>query len=272
MNEGEQLDLAASRLREAAGGALDVAVVLGSGLADAVIERIENGVKIPYAQLAGAPQSAKRIAGHPGEAAIGTWAGRRVVAFAGRVHLYQGYSGYEVAYFVRLAAAAGVTTLVLTSAAGGLKPGFRVGDLMILSDQINATGASSLDANSPADPFVPMIDAYSPRLREIALRDHAREHVRCGVFAGVRGPAYETPAEARWLRSMGADAVAMSMVLETIAARALGLEVFGVSLIANLLGVGADAKHHDVLAAAQAGSHRLAELIEHVLQNAHSSD
>jgi purine-nucleoside phosphorylase len=261
------LDRAASRLREAANGALEVAVVLGSGLADAAIERIENGVTIPYATLPGAPQAKTRIGGHRGEAIVGTWASRRVVAFAGRVHLYQGYSGYEIAYFVRLAAAAGIKTLVLTTAAGGLNPAYRVGDLMILSDQINATGTSSVDASAAENPFVPMIDAYSPRLREIALANQTNEHLRCGVFAGVRGSAYETPAEARWLRTMGADAVSMSMVLETIAARALGLDVFGVSLIANVLDASNDTNHHDVLAAAKASSRRLATLIEHVLHN-----
>jgi len=270
MTEAATFDLAVARLREAADGALEVAVVLGSGLADAAIERIENGVTIPYAALPGAPQAQTRIAGHRGEATVGTWARRRVVAFAGRVHLYQGYSGYEVAYFVRLAAAAGVKTLVLTSAAGGLNPGLRVGDLMILSDQINATGASSIDASAAENPFVPMIDAYSPRLREIALGNQSREHLRCGVYAGVRGPAYETPAEARLLRIIGADAVGMSMVLETIAARALGLEVFGVSCIANMLDAGADTNHHDVLASAKSGSPRLATLIEHVLREAYT--
>lgn len=243
-------------------------MVLGSGLAEAAIERMENSVCIPYTALPGAPQPKAHIAGHRGEAVVGTWAGKRVAAFAGRVHLYQGYSGYDVAYFVRLAAAAGAKTLALTSAAGGLNPAYRPGDLMILTDQINATGASSIDANAEANPFVPMVNAYSPRLREIALRGQAREHPHCGVYAGVRGPAYETPAEARWLRMMGADAVAMSMVLETIAARALGLEVFGVSLIANVLGAGSDTNHHEVLAAAKSGSYRLASLIDHVLRKA----
>lgn len=270
MTESAMLDRAVSRIREASNGALEIAVVLGSGLADAAGERIENGVMIPYAALPGAPQATARIAGHRGEATVGTWAGRRVVAFAGRVHLYQGYTGYEIAYFVRLAAAAGVKTLVLTNAAGGLNPEYRVGDLMILSDQINATGASSIDASTAENPFVPMIDAYSPRLREIALGNHPSEHLRCGVYAGVRGPAYETPAEAHWLRTTGADAVGMSMVLETIAARALGLEVFGVSLIANLLDSSTDTTHDDVLATAKAGSRRLSALIEHVLRNATS--
>jgi purine-nucleoside phosphorylase len=257
----KKIDLAAAALREAAGGSIDVAVVLGSGLADAVYERIA-GVSIAYNKLAGAPESS--IAGHRGEAIVGTWGGRRVVAFAGRVHLYQGYTARRVTYFVRLAAAAGAKIVILTNAAGGLNPAFTAGDLMLISDQLNLTGEASSGIDT-SNPFVPMIDAYAPRLRALALRAAPAMLLRQGIYAGVRGPAYETPAEARLIRSMGADAVGMSTVLETIAARALGLEVLGISLITNVIAASVDVSHEEVLLAARAGSRQLARLLDGVL-------
>jgi purine-nucleoside phosphorylase len=255
----KKIDLAASALREAAAGDIEIAIVLGSGLADAVCERITGGT-IPYRKLPGAPESP--IAGHRGEAIVGTWAGRRVVAFAGRVHLYQGYDARRVTYFVRLAAAAGAKIVILTNAAGGLNPAYAAGDLMLIADQLNLTGTAPHGIGDASNPFVPMIDAYSPRLRAIALRSAPDLLLRQGTYAGVRGPAYETPAEARWLRSIGADAVGMSTVLEAIAARALGLEVLGVSLISNVIAASADVSHEEVLQASRSGSSSLARLLD----------
>jgi purine-nucleoside phosphorylase len=259
-----RVDAAALRLCDAAERPFDVAVIAGSGLSDALADRIERSVRIPYHELQDAPLG--RIAGHRGEAIVGTWAGRSLAAFAGRVHLYQGYSAYEVTYFVRLAAVAGVKTLVLTNAAGGLNPAYSPGDLMIISDQINLTGTAPSDASDTENPFVSMIDAYSPRLRALAQSNAPAPAPQCGVYAGVHGPAYETPAEARRLRTMGADAVGMSTVLETIAARRLGLDVFGVSLITNVLGTGEEISHDAVLSASRAGSERMARLIEALLR------
>jgi purine-nucleoside phosphorylase len=174
------------------------------------------------------------------------------------VHLYQGFSPNDVVYFVRLAAAAGAQTVVVTNAAGGLDPQFEVGDLMLIADQINLTGASPF-IERDEEPFVDMSDAYAARLRRGALAADAT--LREGVYAGVRGPAFETPAEAAALRLMGAHAVGMSTVLETIAARALGLEVLGISLIANALHAGAPARHGEIVAAARAGSERLVDAV-----------
>ena len=250
---------AAARLRKRAGGSLDVAVVLGSGLSEAVVARL-NGAAVPYAKLDGAPQTS--LEGHPGIAHVGAWGERRIVAFAGRAHLYQGCSPREVTYFVRVAAAAGARTLVLTNAPGGLDPSFVPGDLMLVTDQLNLTGASPLDGARSAHPFVDMNEAYSP-----ALRAHAQSvaatcgiALREGVYAGVRGPQFETPAEIRMLRALGADAVGMSMVLETIAARDLGLDVLGISLISNT--TGGHVAHEDVLRVSNEGSERLARLLE----------
>jgi purine-nucleoside phosphorylase len=256
----KKMDAAAQRITRKAGGPIEVAIVLGSGLS-AVAERID-GAEIAYGKLEGAPLSP--LAGHSGVAHAGTWAGKRVVAFAGRAHLYQGRTPAEVTYFVRLAARAGARTIVLTNAAGGLNPDFARGDLMLLADHLNLTGASAIEP-SDAEPFVNMLDAYSPRLRALAHAHAGDRPLREGVYAGLRGPAYETLAESEMLRRMGADVVGMSTVLETMAARRLGLEVLAISLISNMIGPGDAPSHLDVLAASQAGAERLAALIEGLL-------
>jgi purine-nucleoside phosphorylase len=264
----KSLKAAAARVVRKAGGPIDVGIVLGSGLSDVVSGRIGGtesgggGASISYDKLDGAPLSS--LAGHPGVAHVGTWGGKRVVAFAGRAHLYQGKTPEEVAYFVRLAAAAGARTVVLTNAAGGLNPSFARGDLMLLSDHLNLTGATAIAADDP-QPFLNMLDAYSPRLRALAHAHAGDRPLREGVYAGLRGPAYETLAEAEMLRRMGADAVGMSTVLETMAARNLGLEVLGLSLITNVIGPTEAPSHVEVLEASKAGGERIAGVIEGVL-------
>ena len=252
---------ATQRVVRNAKGAIEVAVVLGSGLSQVVSSRIE-GTQIPYDKLDGAPVS--KLPGHPGFAQAGTWAGKRVIAFAGRAHLYQGHTPDEVTYFVRLAASAGARTVILTNAAGGLNPSFVRGDLMLIADHINWTGATAIEPDDP-QPFLNMLDAYSPRLRALAHVHSGGEVLREGVYAGLRGPAYETLAEAEVLRRLGADAVGMSTVLETMAARKLGLEVLGISLISNVIGPAEAPSHKDVLAASASGAQRIATLIEGML-------
>ncbi len=251
---------AAARLQKRAGGALEVAVVLGSGLAEGIRPRIE-GVEISYDRLS-APVPA--LAGHPGVAYVGTWSGKRVVAFAGRAHLYQGYSPQDVTYFVRLAAASGARTIVLTNAAGALNAAYVRGDVMLLSDHLNLTGATPLGgpSDSHGDPFLNLSDAYAPHLRTLARETAVDFTFREGVYAGVRGPQYETGAECEALRRLGADAVGMSTVLETIAARALGLDVLGLSLITNAVGEGEALSHAAVLEASREGAERIARAIE----------
>jgi purine-nucleoside phosphorylase len=236
-----------------------MAIVLGSGLSEAVTERLD-GATIPYSRLEGAPNM--MLAGHPGVAHLGSWGRRCVIAFAGRPHLYQGFSAREVTYFVRLAAAAGAHTLVVTNAAGGIDETFVAGDLMLISDQINLTGATPLQGGPTPNPFVDMNEAYSPPLRAHALSVAAQRGVtlREGVYCGVRGPQFETPAEIRMLRALGADAVGMSTVLETIAARTLGMDVLGISLISNT--TGGHVSHDNVLRISKLGSGRLAEVLQ----------
>jgi len=179
------------------------------------------------------------------------------------VHLYQGFTPRDVTYFIRLAAAAGAKFVVLTNAAGGLNESFARGDIMLIADHINLTGRTPLGAGRP--PFVNLADAYSPRLRAVAHAPAGEPALREGIYAGVAGPAFETLAEARALRTLGADAVGMSTVLEAIAARALGLEVLGISLISNVIGPATDVSHASVLAAAEEAAERIARVIDRTL-------
>jgi purine-nucleoside phosphorylase len=154
---------------------------------------------------------------------------------------------------------------VLTNAAGGLNEAFARGDVMLISDHLNLTGATPLDPKRDEHPFLNMADAYAPHLRALAHAHSIDMTLRDGVYAGVRGPAYETPAESEALRRLGADAVGMSTVIEAIAARALGLDVLGISLITNTLGPDDAVSHEAVLATAREGGDRVALLIESVL-------
>ncbi len=248
------------RLERHAGGALDVAIVAGTGLGAPLASRVV-GSAIPYERLH-APEAA--APGHQSIAYAGSWAGKRAVAFAGRVHLYQGYSPHEITYLVRLAAACGAKTIVLTNAAGALEPSFGTGDVMVISDQINLTGATPL-AYTYGAAFQDMAGAYAPHLRALA-HEAAGGDLREGVYVGVRGPQFETPAECEAMRRLGAHAVGMSTVLETIAARSLGLEVLGLSLLTNVAGDLEGIAPGSVVAAANAGAERLAHIVEGVLE------
>jgi len=266
----KRLEAAAEYLREKAGGDVDCAIVLGSGFGSALRDRVD-GTTISYRKIDGMPQPS--VVGHAGEAHIGTLHGRRVVAFSGRFHLYEGRATAEVIYPILAAARAGAKTFVLTNAAGGLDPEYRAGDLMLIADQLNLTGTSPLIGTEmlPGQGvrFVDMADAYAPHLRQLA-RHIAGEYsivLHDGVYAGLVGPAYETPAEVRYLRTIGADAVGMSTVLETIAARALGREVVGLSLITNVHGAGATTTHEEVILAAERSAEDVARLVEGIVAN-----
>ena len=266
----KRLHAAADFLREKAGGELDCAIVLGSGFGAVLRDRID-GTTISYKKIDGMPLPG--VAGHAGEAHAGMLHGRRVVAFSGRFHLYEGRATDEVIYPILAAAHAGANTFVLTNAAGGVNPEFHAGDLMLITDQLNLTGTSPLIGEDllpgQAIRFIDMVDAYAPHLRELA-RHMATEYaitLHDGVYAGLSGPTYETPAEARYLRTIGADAVGMSTVLETIAARALGRDVVGFSLITNVHGTGAPTSHEEVLEAAVRSAEDVARLVEGIVAN-----
>jgi purine-nucleoside phosphorylase len=240
-------------------GQIDLAVVLGSGLSELLGERAVFE-RLAYADI-GMPIAA--LAGHAGHALLGAWHGKRVLAFAGRVHGYQGFNARDVTRNVAIAADAGARTVLLTNAAGSVNPEFKAGDLMAIADHINLTAMNPLAGSGLANPFVNMTNAYSPRLRKLARE--IDPGLREGVYAGLLGPTYETAAEARYLRTIGADAVGMSTVLETIAARAHNLEVFGVSLITNAVAA-PDTSHAEVTDVAKEAAPRLSALLDALVE------
>jgi len=204
-------------------------LVLGSGLGG-FTERMQIEATVPYSEIAGLPQS--RVAGHAGEFVFGTLGNVPIVAARGRVHLYEGRTAAEVTANVRWMAERGIQRLVLTNAAGTCNAGFAPGDWMMLSDHLNLTGTSPLLGGAN---FFDMSEVYSKQLRAhfaaAAITGGMTLHE--GVYAGLPGPQYETPAEVRMMQRLGADAVGMSTVLEAIQARALGLEVAGFSCLTN---------------------------------------
>lgn len=249
----------------------EIAIVLGSGLA-AVADRLTDAHAMPYASLPGFPETT--VVGHPGRLVSGTCAGRKVLAFCGRVHAYEGYPPTEVGFGVRVAATLGASTVIVTNVSGGVDPTLKVGELVTISDHLNLTGVSPL--TGPNDErlgprFVDMTDTYSPSLRALASRQAEAlfgAPLREAVYAGMPGPSYETPAEVRMLRLLGAGLVGMSTIHEVITARHAGLQVLGLSLVANpAAGVsGERLRHEDVTAAAAAGADRMGALIEAVIK------
>ena len=251
--------LAAKDLTAAVGGEHDVAVVMGSGWAPAAdaFGAAEGSVAIGDLPGFASPTAV----GHGGEVRSVRVGDRRVLLFLGRTHLYEGRGVEPVVHGVRTAAAAGVKTVILTNAAGGLAPDHSVGQAVIISDHLNLTARSPLVGAH----FVDLTTLYSPRLR--ALAAELDPTLIDGVYAALPGPHYETPAEIRMLRTLGADLVGMSTALEAIAARAAGLEVFGLSLVTNAAaGVTGEALDADeVIAAGQAAAGRLgAFLVEFI--------
>ena len=220
-----------------------IGLVLGSGLGGLANE-IENAKRVPYARL---PHlAASTVQGHAGELVAGRWQGRDVLVLAGRVHRYEGHSMEQVVLPVRMLAAMGIHTLIVSNAAGSVHTRLQPGDLMLLADHINFQGANPLVGRNDErlGPRCPdMTVAYDAELRALAHRVAAEQQLRLqeGVYAAVLGPSYETPAEIRMLAAMGADAVGMSTVPEVIVARHMGVRVLGLSCITNLgagLGVG----------------------------------
>ena len=227
---------AADAIRARCGEPPEVAIVLGSGLGD-FAESLGDAVHIPYKDIPHWPASA--VVGHAGKLVVGTVAGRRVAALSGRVHVYEGHGQDTVVFGVRVMARLGVSRLILTNAAGGINVSFGEGALMVIDDHINLTGGNPLIG--PNDDrfgtrFPDMSTVYSRRLGAIADQAAAAKGVTVahGVYVAVHGPSYETPAEIRAFRTLGADAVGMSTAPEAIAARHAGIEVLGISCITNM--------------------------------------
>lgn len=211
-------------------------LILGSGLGS-FADTLQQSTVIPFEELPHFPRPG--IAGHGGNLILGDVEENAVAVLQGRVHAYEGYSMAEVVYPARVLRCLGIRKLIVTNAAGGINVEFRPGDLMLISDHINLTGGNPLIGTNVEElgvRFPDMSEAYSRPMREMTLRIGARKGIalRQGVYAGLTGPSYETPAEIRMLRSLGADAVGMSTVPEVIAANHMGMSVLGISCITNM--------------------------------------
>jgi len=261
----------AAKLAELSGQAShDVAVVLGSGFAPAADALGSPDAEFALDLLGGFPRPT--VSGHTGLARSVRIGSLRVLLLLGRVHLYEGHPVAVVVHGVRTAVAAGCRIVALTNAAGGINHEFGVGQPVLISDHLNLTGRSPLAGSTPpegyASRFIDLSDLYSARLRQLARQ--ADPDLAEGVYAALPGPHYETPAEIRMLRTAGADMVGMSTALEAIAARHMGAEVLGISLITNpAAGLSEGPLDHlDVIAAGQQAAGRLAGLLEQILPGA----
>lgn len=245
-----------------------VAIVLGSGLSS-LIDVVAHAAIVPYAELTSIAQVAS-VAGHAGVLVLGELADVPVMVFAGRLHQYQGISALDAAWPARMAAAMGCETLIVTNAAGSVSDKLGNGDIVLISDHLNLMGTNPLvgwPGPEGGTPFVSMHNAYDDELRSLACQAAHAEGIELheGVYAGVLGPCYETPAEVACLRLFGADVVGMSTVPEVIAARALGLRVLGLSLVTNVA-AGVDLSHSEVLETARLAAGDLTRLVIAILR------
>ncbi len=269
MNLEDAIDDAAHAVRVALGSLTPrIAIVLGSGLGR-LAGQVRDPVRIPYRELDGFHEP--KVPGHKGELVGGLLNRTPVLLQSGRFHMYEGHTAAEAVLPVRVFCALGIDTLIVTNAAGGVNPALPAGTLMLIRDHLNLTGRNPLDG--PVRPgevrFPDMSVAYDADLRALAQRVAREREIPLaeGVYAGLLGPNYETPAEVRMLRTLGADAVGMSTVMEVIAARALGMRCLGISLVTNpAAGISpTPLDHAEVMAAAEAAGGRLGDLVEGVV-------
>lgn len=248
-------------------------IVLGSGLG-AAADAVLNTVTVSYGDIPHFPKST--VEGHSGRIVAGNLGGTQVIVMQGRVHFYEGYSARDVTFPMRVLGALGVRAVILTNAAGGIAEGYRIGQLVLISDHINMMGWNPLAG--PNEPrfafgrpdgglrFCDMSEAYSKRLRQVAIQaaELEGEKLEEGVYVGVSGPSFETPAEIRAYRTLGATLVGMSTVPETIVARHMGIEVLGISCVTNLAaGLNhAPLSHTEVFETGKQVERKLAELLE----------
>ena len=242
-----------------------VALALGSGLSDVGASLVEGG-PIPYSSVEGMPAST--VEGHEGSIYFGDIGDVPTLVFAGRFHLYEGYDARTVTHWVREAVATGCTVVILTNAAGGMASRLRVGAPCLISDHLNLTGHNPLvgPADGTGPRFLDQTEVYSRRIRDLA---HSVDgDLQEGVYAGLLGPTYETPAEIRMLQTLGADLVGMSTVLEAIQARHLGAEVLGISVVTNMAAglSAAPLNHAEVAAAGANAAARLEKLLRGVIE------
>ena len=244
------------------------AIVLGTGLGQLASE-ITDATEIPYGQIPNFPVST--VEGHSGKLIFGKLGGKDIMAMQGRFHYYEGYSMKEVTFPVRVMYELGIKTLFVSNAAGGMNPAFKIGDLMVITDHINFFPEHPLRGkNFPTGPRFPdMHQAYDPKLIQLASQIARQKHIRLvyGVYTGVQGPTFETPAEYRMYRTLGGDVVGMSTVPEVIVANHCGIRVFGVSIVTDLGGfdVPVEVSHEEVQEAANKAQPIMTELFREMI-------
>ena len=270
----QEYEQAASFVTSRTGHRPQLGMILGSGL-NPLADAVESADVIPYSEIPHFPQPT--VEGHAGRLILGRLSGTAVMVMQGRVHFYEGYPMPQVVFPARVMQVMGIKTLIVTNAAGGLNPDFQAGDLMLLSDHLNFVGMTGNNPLfGPNDPtlgprFPDMSQAYDPELRRIAKEVSRTGDIPLheGVYAGLSGPSFETPADIRFLRIIGADAVGMSTVPEVTVARHGGMRVMGVSGISNVAIVdpepGKEASHEEVLEAGRVIVPRLTALIRGVI-------
>ena len=270
----EQYEEAARSIRQKSACQPRIGLILGSGL-NPLAEAVQDADLIAYPDIPHFPKPT--VEGHVGRLVMGTLEDTPVMIMQGRVHFYEGYPMQQVVFPVRVMQVMGIETLIVTNAAGGIDPTFQAGDLMLITDHLNLVGmGGSNPLFGPNDPtlgprFPDMSQAYDPELGRIAL-EVARRHqipLHQGIYAGLAGPSFETPAEIRFLRIIGANAVGMSTVTEVTVARHAGMRVLGVSGISNVAlsepDAGHETSHEEVLVAGQQMVPRLTTLVRGVL-------
>ncbi|RYE24883.1 MAG: purine-nucleoside phosphorylase [Sphingobacteriales bacterium] len=266
----EQVHATVASLQETVKTVPEIGIILGSGLGD-LANMVEVESELPYTEILNFPHST--VEGHVGKLIFGTLAGKKVVMMAGRFHYYEGYDMYQVTFPVRVMQAMGVHTLIVSNAAGGMKQGFTIGDIMLINDHINLFPEHPL--RGPNDErlgtrFPDMMEPYSFKLLDMA-KQIAKEQgleVQEGVYAGLSGPTFETKAEYKWLSVIGADAVGMSTVPEVIVAKHGGMQVFAASIITDVCIDGhiEPTSHELVLQAANAAAPKLAKLVHGLVE------
>ncbi|AGB29270.1 purine nucleoside phosphorylase I, inosine and guanosine-specific [Prevotella dentalis DSM 3688] len=267
----EKIQETASWLRERMTTSPKTAIVLGTGLGQLASE-ITDTYEFPYQEIPNFPVST--VEGHAGKLIFGRLGGKDIMAMEGRFHFYEGYSMKEVTFPIRVMHELGIETLFVSNASGGMNPDFSIGDLMVITDHINFFPEHPLNGpNFPAGPRFPdMHEAYNSALISLADDIAAEKNIRLqhGVYVGVQGPTFETPAEYRMYRLMGGDAVGMSTVPEVIVACHCGIKVFGISIITDLGGfdVPAEVSHEDVQRAANAAQPKMTEIMREMIRRA----
>lgn len=264
----EKIKAATDYLRELV-NVPEIGLVLGSGLGD-LVEKIQEPVMVPYGEIPNFPVST--VEGHSGRLVAGVIEDKFVLAMQGRFHYYEGYQLHEVTFPIRVMRELGVETLILTNAAGGINAAYKPGDIMLITDHINFLGINPLRGPNHPDlgpRFPDMTEAYAPELQEVARRaaQGLQLNLREGVYAWVSGPSYETPAEIKLLRLLGADAVGMSTVPETIVANHGGMKVLGLSYITNMAAglSGKKLDHQSVVATAEKGKEEFQQLVCNII-------